>query len=233
MILIGADRINYCALRRDQQGVLVRQGKEVRALPHLTGADRIFSRQEFIPSASAQEVKIIPMDQISGAIKQDHAALAFNARPDRQKPLVLFSPYARVAEAGGLHSLWRSGDNGVSGEFLPGSHSIFAPRQALDLRGNTRIKNRRGAPFNHCAAGPTTVLVWPARGGCKRDRKVLPVHQIGTHSVPPMHALRKCPVGVVLIKHVVLTLPDDGPVGIVHPVCRGHQVISRPLRVRG
>jgi hypothetical protein len=41
----------------------------------------------------------------------------------------------------------------------------------------------------------------------------------------------KRPVRVVLIKEVIFSLPEEGPVGVIHPVCRSNKMIERPVRL--
>jgi hypothetical protein len=51
-----------------------------------------------------------------------------------------------------------------------------------------------------------------------------PVDQVWADGVVPVHVTPNSGVGVVLKEHVVVAVPEDGPVGIVHPVAFGEEM---------
>ena len=53
---------------------------------------------------------------------------------------------------------------------------------------------------------------------------MLPMDHIGAGGVRPMHRSPERAIRVVLKKHVVATLVEDGSVRIVHPVLGGSEV---------
>ena len=57
------------------------------------------------------------------------------------------------------------------------------------------------------------------------------MHQIAADGMPPMDGAVKCAVRVVLVKHVILTIPFDQTIWIVHPVIDGQEMKSRPMPV--
>jgi hypothetical protein len=46
-----------------------------------------------------------------------------------------------------------------------------------------------------------------------------------------MNAAPERPIRIVLIEEVVLALPENGSIGIVHPIARSEKVIEGPVAV--
>src|SRR5580704_9608335 len=73
-------------------------------------------------------------------------------------------------------------------------------------------------------AGEAAVRIVAAGSGSERDGFVLPVNHVVGDGVIPVHVAPDGGVGIVLEEHVVLTAPEDGAVGVVHPVFGGEEV---------
>ena len=58
-----------------------------------------------------------------------------------------------------------------------------------------------------------------------------PVHHVRADGVAPVHVAPDGRVRIELIEEVVLALPPDGAVGVVHPVVRRQQVVLRAQRI--
>lgn len=59
------------------------------------------------------------------------------------------------------------------------------------------------------------------------------MNHVRADGVGPMHVSPNGSAGVVLKKHVVVTVPENGAVGIVHPVVRGKKMKLRPKGIGG
>ena len=95
------------------------------------------------------------------------------------------------------------------------------------------IENSCGAVVVDGAAGEAAVGVGPVRSGRERDGHVPPVNHVLADGVIPMHVAPDGGVGVVLEKHVVEAAPENGAVGIVHPIFRGEEMKLRAKRIGG
>src|ERR1700722_11330195 len=58
-----------------------------------------------------------------------------------------------------------------------------------------------------------------------------PVHHVRTDGVAPMHVAPNRGVRIQLVEQVVLSLPPDRSIGIVHPIVRSEKVVLRPIGV--
>src|SRR5579883_157942 len=81
------------------------------------------------------------------------------------------------------------------------------------------------------AAAETAILIRTTFRGSKRNRKMLPVDHVRTDGVRPVHIAPNGRMRIVLVEHVILALPVDRPVRIVHPIGSGQQMILRTIRV--
>ena len=72
-------------------------------------------------------------------------------------------------------------------------------------------------PIHHSAAGENQ----PQGIRVERNRKMLPMHQIGAHGMAPVHRPPYGAVGIVLVKQVVFAFVKEHAVGVVHPFCCG------------
>ena len=64
--------------------------------------------------------------------------------------------------------------------------------------------------------------------GPERDWLVLPMHEVLTACVSPVHVSPFIAVGIVLVEDVVIPLVIDRPVRIVHPIRRRPEVVDGP-----
>ena len=60
---------------------------------------------------------------------------------------------------------------------------------------------------------------------------MLPMYQIATARMAPVHVSPRVTIGIVLVKKLVLTIRIDSAVGDIHPVSGRAKVVSRALRV--
>ena len=93
------------------------------------------------------------------------------------------------------------------------------------------VDNRGLAVEDHRRSAEAAFAVGPAGRGRKRDRLVMPVHHVRADGVSPMHVAPHRRVRIELIEEVVVALPPDGAVGVVHPIVRRKQMKFRPKRI--
>ena len=173
------------ALRREHQYPFVAEGEKVRALPHK--AERFFRL--------IQHTGVLPLAQIVGAVKTNMARFAV-ACADDHVPRIPFPPHFRIAKvvqagrriqhhpmtfkmdavaAGGqaLHLKQIGLIRGIAVKFMPG----------VDQRQRVAIDHRR--------AGKAAIFISRAFR-CQRHRQMLPVQQIFTARMPPVHRPPLC-----------------------------------------
>src|SRR5580704_16104953 len=88
----------------------------------------------------------------------------------------------------------------------------------------TGIDDGGGAVVIDGAAGEAAVRVVAAGSWSERDGFVLPVNHVVADGVIPVHVAPDGGVGIVLKEHVVFAAPEDGAVGVIHPVFGGEKV---------
>ena len=84
---------------------------------------------------------------------------------------------------------------------------------------NTRVKEMHHAVLFYCASGKAAVLVL----GKTREQgnaDMLPVNQIRTHRMAPVHGAPARRVRKMLIKKMILSLIINHAVRVIHPVAR-------------
>ncbi|MNV29208.1 hypothetical protein D3C71_1204260 [compost metagenome] len=113
--------------------------------------------------------------------------------------------------------------------------AVSAGGQALDLTdrafvthfpqpGVPGVDQCQGISTHHCATGKTTVTV-EVVAGCQCNGQMLPMDQIGTFGMPPIHRAPFRFERVVLIEHMVFATKVHHPVGVVHPAHGGGKMI--------
>lgn len=60
---------------------------------------------------------------------------------------------------------------------------------------------------------------------------MLPVDQVAADGMAPMNFLVRGTVGIVLVEQVILALPMDEAVGVIHPVGGRQEVVLGAMRV--
>ena len=85
--------------------------------------------------------------------------------------------------------------------------------------------------IDHRAAAEDAILIGTAGRGRQRHRQMFPMHHVFADGVAPVHIAPKGAVRIVLVEHVILALPVDGRIGIVHPIGRGKQMILGSVRI--
>lgn len=119
--------------------------------------------------------------------------------------------------------------------------AVDAGGQALDLTdrafvphvpqpGVPGVDQCQGISTHHRATGKTTVTV-EVIAGCQRNGQVLPMNQIGTLGVPPIHRAPFRVEGVMLIENVIFATKVDHPVRVVHPAHLGSKMITGSIIV--
>src|SRR5580700_9243749 len=88
----------------------------------------------------------------------------------------------------------------------------------------TGVDDGGGAVVVDGAAGEAAVRIVAAGSGSERDGFVLPVNHVVGDGVIPVHVAPDGGVGIVLEEHVVFAAPEDGAVGVIHPVFGGEEV---------
>ncbi|MNE32171.1 hypothetical protein D3C80_1257690 [compost metagenome] len=213
-------------LGRKHQNAFILEGEEVRALPHIA---HLFFRL-------IKDSGIVPLMQVGGTIQAHLAGLAI-ASADYHVPAISFSPHLRIAEMvqtrrsihhnplalevdpiaasrKTLHLIKVSLIAGIAMEFMPG----------INQRQRVAINNRR--------ARETTVFIFRAFRS-QRDRQVLPMNQIFTARMAPVHRPPLRGIRMVLVKSVIPTVKPDQTVRIVNPArTRGKMVARIPTQVQ-
>ena len=210
-----------------QKDIFPVQLEEVRALPHQAEPVFVFG----------QHTLELPVEPVRAGVKEDLAAAVGRAVPRHAAvgPIRL-PPDFRVPE---IHLAAALGDvlagqdriagvllivHAVSHRDALGLPVVTGPVRQLGPGGDTRIHQQLPAVSQlHRAAGKAPVLV------CRRirgqgGREILPVEQVLTDRVPPVHGAPFGFVGVILIKQVVFPPVIGKAVGIVHPSHPGRQV---------
>lgn len=184
-------------------------------------------------------MKIFPLAKIRGAIEKNVAANALLARTDTHVPSGTSAPKKGIAKASQFRIVGRKKNGGRkfvpsfekrmlrSGEALGFTKIVSAVAQS-GFGGRCRfyagIEKRGGAAIFYSAAGKTAILIGAAGSRGKSDGHVFPVDHVGADSVGPVHVSPNGSTGIVLKKYVVVTVPEDGTVRIVHPVVSGKQM---------
>ncbi|MNC49635.1 hypothetical protein D3C75_988260 [compost metagenome] len=65
----------------------------------------------------------------------------------------------------------------------------------------------------------------------KCDRKMLPMHQVFTLGMPPVHGAPLGRIGIMLIEQVIFTFKKYQSIGVVDPIGRRHKMIFQPAGV--
>ncbi len=136
----------------------------------------------------------------------------------------------------------RTGQNRVARIFCPAAPFIQAVSQTLGLKSfSTQLfcpmivigKNRYQwrillstqataiGVIKHCTAGKNSAVFIRE----ERRRQMLPMHQILTDCMPPMHGPPNIGIGVLLIKQVILTIQINHPVRVVHPLLQRRKML--------
>src|SRR5207249_5251685 len=173
------------------------------------------------------------MRQILGAIKEHRSSLTFEARTNGHQPRVSLLPDGGVSKTRYLQACRRRVKDWIAFELLPSDHGVIAGGETLHLGKNAGVDQSWDAIVYKSRSGKAAVLVRAA--GCRRQShaQVLPMNQVFAARMPPVHISPICAVGIVLIKEVIRALPEQGSIGVIHPVGRRQEMVLRPLRVRG
>ncbi len=151
--------------------------------------------------------------------------------------MAILSPDLRVTEMNHL-GLRRGVDDGA---VFNETDTVGTSGQALHLTDKTLVAHvtqpcvpgvdqRQGVATHHCTAGKTTVPVEVITGG-QGNGQVLPMDQIGTLCMAPVHRAPFRVERVVLIEHMIFATKEHHPVGVIHPACRRRQVVTGPIIV--
>jgi len=114
------------------------------------------------------------------------------------------------------------------GEVIVGGPGETRPLPAVPAPGVERVDV---AIDGDRTARPTAVPIGPGRIGRHRHRAVPPVDEVIAHGVAPVNGVMIRPSRVVLIKQVVGVVVVDEAVGVVEPVGRRREMVSRSIRV--
>lgn len=164
--------------------------------------------------------------QIRGTVQREQRHIAQTCAGN-QVPVVILLPDLGVTK---VHDvvLRRSLDDGA---MLDEPDAVDTGGQALDLTdrafvthvpepGVPGIDQCQGISAHHRATGKTTVAV-EVIAGRQRNGQMLPMDQIGTLGMPPIHRAPFRFEGVVLIENVVFATKVHHPIRVVHPARRG------------
>jgi hypothetical protein len=162
-----------------------------------------------------------------------------DAGTDNQHPEIAFTPKAGIAKPGDHKTRGWCGDyrfrkllplaevlvlrDGEALRFTPGMNTV-TQRSFIGYcrRSDCGIDHGGFAVVEDCAAAENAIAIGTARRGRKSDRFVFPANHILACSVCPVHVAPNGGPGIVLVKHVIASAIADWPIGIIHPVVRGH-----------
>ena len=106
---------------------------------------------------------------------------------------------------------------------------IFIARIAVEFMPG--VDKRQGVAIDHRRTGETAVFILRAFRR-QRDRQMLPVHEIPTARMAPVHRPPLRRVRVVLIESVIPAVKPHQTVRVVDPAGTGRQMVTRvPTRV--
>ena len=139
---------------------------------------------------------------------------------------------AAMTGAGSFVQIFKSGSVDVAKHWFQESFGAAFAR-GLILRHLTyaRIQNDDLAILNHGGPGKAAIRIGSAGRGRKRHRQVLPVDHVRTDCMRPVHVTPIGAVRVVLVEHVVIVLPVDRPIRVIHPVGGRQQMELRAQRI--
>src|ERR1700744_1964342 len=160
-----------------------------------------------------------------------------NTGTDTHVPRIGFLPQARIAESRYFHSRRRRVEHWplqlvpcaqvrMAGcrETLRFTESMLAIAQrCITCCGALYpcIEHGRDALEIHRTTAETTILIGTSLRRRQRNGHMLPMHHVRAGCVRPVHITPDSRVWIVLVEHVVATLPENRPVRIIHPVrCR-------------
>ena len=138
-----------------------------------------------------------------------------------------------VAAEVGASFFWL-GNHRIARIFRPLDQQIVAAAGEAEAIGIAVVDQRRN-PFL-ADQGPTAEAadaVRSVRFRRQRHRMVDPMHEVGAGGVAPLNEIPVGAVRVVLVEDVVATLPEQGPVDVVHPRGWRREVIGWPMRIAG
>ncbi len=193
-------------------------------------------------------MQILPPTQIFRSIQANVASFLANAGGDAQIPRIAVAPKKWIAETGNSRILRRLDDRGFP--FRPRPQLRIARRSkanrftkivnAVAQRSPLRchrlhagVKDGRDAVVLHGAAGEAAIRIIPSPCRRKRNRQMPPVNHVVAHRMRPMHIAPNRRVRVVLEKHVVVALPVDRAVRIVHPIFSRQEMKLGTQRISG
>ena len=231
-----------------EEEIFLAEREKIGALPHFGRVDGIGGLLTVSLAGSERMRQRMPFAEIGGAIEKDLAAHAAFTGADAHEPRIGLAPEEGIAEAGEIWILRRK-QNGI-GKFFPGEElGISGSGEALGFEeimgaiAKSGFSGRNGfdAGVEKCgdavvddgAAGEAAVGVWAAGSGSQRDGEMFPVDHVWADGMVPVHVTPNGGVGVVLKEHVVVAVPEDGAVGIVHPVAFGEEMELGTERVGG
>lgn len=126
----------------------------------------------------------------------------------------MLDPFAQGRIIGGCEAL------NLQEIVSPVAQSGFASRNTL----YARIQKSRGPIVIHSASGEATFGIVAARRGSESNGLMFPVDHVWTGGMRPVHISPDGGAWVVLEEHVVLALPIDGAIWIVHPIARRQEM---------
>src|SRR6185312_10783435 len=126
------------------------------------------------------------------------------------------------------------GEDGITRRLVPHDEIVIG-RYRHPLLGRTvadaRVKEpRRTVASEYRSAGEDGGLAF-VLGGSQRDGQMLPVDEVATASVPPMHVAPQRTVWIELIEEVMPAAIEHGPIGIVVPIGRRMEVVDGALGI--
>ena len=125
----------------------------------------------------------------------------------------------------------RAVDQRIFVELVPGHQVIIAGGRGDGLGISGRVEQKRRAAIIHGTTAPTAILIIETVFRGEGDGTIAPMDQIIADRMSPMNRAVEGPIGIVLVKKMVLALPFDQPVRIIHPVGGGDKMDARPVGV--
>ena len=190
-----------------------------------------------------ERMQILPIAAVGGAIEQHCAADFGESRADTQVPDIAVFPGAGVAETGDAQARWRRLDHRLVQLFPDAKIGVARGRETLDfaepfatnrLRRRSRhsgVKDGRYGCARQHASRKATGSVVRTRRRRESDGLMIPVNEIGTGRMVPVHVAPHRGMRVVLKEHVVLAAIKARRARIIHPVRPRKQMKLRAKRI--
>ena len=79
-------------------------------------------------------------------------------------------------------------------------------KKSTSRRSSGDVRKERRRTAGECPTDQFSPALQYLLSGCERDRKMPPVDKVPAHRMPPVHIRPFLPVGILLVKHMIISL---------------------------